>query len=258
MLVIAGCPAEPVDYRDPMQGFGLGTILLLALLPVLGNLIGVGLAEWREPSRWLTGAAMHAAAGIGTAVAALELAPRAQDRIETWMLALAIFAGAMISVGLARLTLIFKRKLMEGGSRATTWGAFAAVGVDLFTRRADDRKRLGYLRQFRPVARAIPGTREYAGPASPSRPTSAQPGFRAANGLGQWQSIQSCRSLAQRSANLVLQGAGDLLVGLALALFAGLLLTATVEDIIPEADEPGTARRISKPILRGWFYRSCY
>ena len=80
---------------------GLGTILLLSLLPVAGNLIGVALAEWKKPPDWLTGGALHAAAGIGTAVATVELIPRGQERIEIWMLAAAILAGGIVAISLA-------------------------------------------------------------------------------------------------------------------------------------------------------------
>jgi len=45
----------------------------------------------------------------------------------------------------------------------------------------------------------------------------------------------------------VLAGAGDVLTGFVLAVFAGLLLTATIEDIVPEADQPKAKRRISSP-----------
>lgn len=50
------------------EGVTLGTILLLALLPAAGNLAGAFLAEWRRPPEWLTGGALHAAAGIGVGV----------------------------------------------------------------------------------------------------------------------------------------------------------------------------------------------
>jgi zinc transporter ZupT len=37
------------------------------------------------------------------------------------------------------------------------------------------------------------------------------------------------------------------------AVFGGLLLTATVEDIVPEADERGAPRRISSPSFAAGF-----
>ena len=46
----------------------------------------------------------------------------------------------------------------------------------------------------------------------------------------------------------VLAGAGDVLTGFVLAVFAGLLLTATIEDIVL-TDQPGQAPYI-EPVLR--------
>jgi len=45
----------------------------------------------------------------------------------------------------------------------------------------------------------------------------------------------------------VLHDAGYLLTGLVLALFAGLLLTVTIEDLVPEADEPDASWTLSSP-----------
>ena len=52
---------------------------------------------------------------------------------------------------------------------------------------------------------------------------------------------------------VALRNAGDLATGMALAFLAGLLLTATIEEIVPEADEPGAPRRISSPAFAGGF-----
>ena len=231
---------------------GLGTILLLSLLPVVGNLIGVALAEWKRPPPWLTGGAMHAAAGIGTAVAAIELIPRAQDRIEVWMLALAILAGGIVAVGLSRLTRYAKAKLAGKAGRATTWGAFAAVGIDLLSDGlmtgsggavSGD---LGLLLALSQVLGNLPGGFAVAA------------GFRAADvdrgkRLGAMALYPFLPALGALMGYLLLKDAGDLLVGVTLAVFGGLLLTATIEDIVPEADEPGAPRYISSPAFAAGF-----
>ena len=222
------------------------TILLLALLPVAGNMLGVALAEWRQPPPWLTGAAMHAAAGIGTAVAATELLPRADERIETWILALAVIAGSLVSVSLSRLTRLLKTTIAGSGSRATTWGAFAAIGIDLFSdglmtgSGSAISASLGLLLALSQVLGNMPGGFAIAA------------NFRKAEvprtkRLGAMALYPAMPILGALMGFLALQGAGDLLTGLVLAVFAGLLLTATIEDIIPEADQPGAPRRISSP-----------
>lgn len=236
-------------FSEPL---GLVAILLLALLPVLGNVLGVALAEWRQPPPWLTGAAMHAAAGIGTAVAATELLPRADERIERWMLALAVITGSLASVGLSRLTRAVKNKIAGKGGRATTWGAFAAIGIDLFSdglmtgSGSAISASLGVLLALSQVLGNMPGGFAIAA------------NFRAAEvprakRLGAMAVYPAMPLIGALIGYLVLQGADDLLVGLVLALFAGLLLTATIEDIIPEADQPGAPRRISSPSFAAGF-----
>ncbi|RIV84254.1 ZIP family metal transporter [Aurantiacibacter zhengii] len=231
---------------------GLGTILLLSLLPVAGNLIGVALAEWKKPPDWLTGGALHAAAGIGTAVATVELIPRGQERIEIWMLAAAILAGGIVAIGLARLTRYAKAKLANKPVRATTWGAFAAVGIDLLSdglmtgSGGAVSANLGLLLALSQVLGNLPGGFAVAA------------GFRSAN-VDRGERLRAMALypflpvIGALIGFLLLKDAGDMLIGVTLAVFGGLLLTATVEDIVPEADERGAPRRISSPSFAAGF-----
>ncbi len=231
---------------------GLGTVLLLSLLPVAGNLIGIALAEWKQPPPWVTGGAMHAAAGIGTAVAAIELIPRAQERIEIWMLAIAILAGGVAAIGLARMTRFAKSKLANQTGRATTWGAFAAVGIDLFSdglmtgSGGAVSAKLGLLLALSQVLGNLPGGFAVAA------------GFRAAN-VNRRNRLRAMAfyplmpAVGALIGFLLLKDAGDLLVGITLAVFGGLLLTATIEDIVPEADQPGAPRHVSSPSFAAGF-----
>lgn len=229
-----------------MEWSGLLAILALALLPSLGNLVGVGLAEWRRPPEWMVGGALHAAAGIATAVAAIELIPRAQERIETWMLASAIVIGAVGSAGIARATRVIRRRIGSKAGRATTWGAYAAIGVDLFTDGLMTggggavAAELGLLLALSQVIGNLPGGFAIAA------------NFRAAN-IG-WSKRRRALAiypflpvLGAFLGYIVLADAGTILTGFVLALFAGLLLTATIEDIVPEADQPQAKRRVSSP-----------
>ena len=229
-----------------MDGTGLLAVLALALLPSFGNLLGVGLAEWRKPPEWLVGGALHAAAGIATAVAAVELIPRSQERLETWVLVVALVVGAVCSAGIAKATRNLRERMGNVAGRATTWGAYAAVGVDLCTDGlmigggsavAQD---LGLLLALSQVVGNLPG------------------GFAIA---ANFRSADFARSKRLRALAVypflpvigafvgytVLADAGATLTGFVLALFAGLLLTATIEDIVPEADQPEAKRRISSP-----------
>ncbi|PIW55388.1 MAG: hypothetical protein COW16_06090 [Sphingomonadales bacterium CG12_big_fil_rev_8_21_14_0_65_65_10] len=229
-----------------MEGFGLFAILGLALLPSLGNLLGVALAEWRKPPEWLVGGALHAAAGIATAVATIELIPRSQERIETWLLVFALIVGAICSAGIAKATRAVRDRIGDVAGRATTWGAYGAVGVDLFTDGLMTggggavAQKLGLLFALSQVVGNLPG-----GFAIAANFRSARiPRGKRLRALAFYPLFPLIGALVGYT---VLAGAEDLLTGFVLALFAGLLLTATIEDIVPEADQPRTKRRISSP-----------
>lgn len=231
---------------------GLGTILLLALLPAAGNLIGLALAEWREPPSWLAGGAMHAAAGVATAVAAMELAPRAMERIEMWLVALALLCGSIASIGLSRLARLLRDRLAQGEGRATSWGAYAAVGIDLLSdglmvgAGATISTGLGVLLALSQIFGNLPGAFAVAA-------SFRSAGVSRMNRIGAVAVYPLLPVLGALAGYLVLQGAGDVLTGIVLAGFAGLLLTATIEEIVPEADAPGAPRHISSPFFAGGF-----
>lgn len=229
-----------------METSGLLFVLGLALLPSFGNLLGIALAEWRRPPDWLVGGALHAAAGIATAVAAIELIPRAEERVAVWVLAIALLIGAICSAGIAKATRGIRARMSEGAGRATTWGAYAAVGVDLFTDGlmtgggSAVAQELGVLLAVSQIVGNLPGGFAIAAD------------FRSAGitRIARWRALAVYPFLPVAGAligYIVLSGASALLTGFVLALFAGLLLTATIEDIIPEADQPQARRRVSSP-----------
>ena len=222
------------------------------MLPAIGSLIGVGLAEWREPPAWLVGGAMHAAAGLATAVAAIELVPRSIERIEIWLLAVTLVAGSFASLGIASLSRAIGRGLPSKGVRATTVGAYVAVGVDLLTdglmtgSGAAVAASLGVLLALSQVIGNLPGGFAIAA------------NFKAAaiprkQRLAMLAAYPLLPPLGAAVGYVALRNAGDLATGMALAFLAGLLLTATIEEIVPEADEPGAPRRISSPAFAGGF-----
>jgi len=234
-----------------LESGSLSFVLLLALLPALGSLLGMALAEWREPPTWLTGGALHMAAGIATAVAAIELIPRAQERTESWMIALGVLAGAGASVLLTKLARMMRGGSGKGGSEAL-WGAYTAIAIDLFSDGlmtgggASVAQDLGVLLAASQVVGNLPGG------------FAITAGFRA-GGVERRKRLFAALTypLAPVAGALVgwlvLSDAGDALTGAVLALFAGLLLTATIEDMVPEADEPGAPRALSSPAFAGGF-----
>ena len=224
--------------------FDLVDVVLLTLLPALGSILGVALAEWRKPPAWLTGTALHMAAGIATGVAAVELVPRAQERGETWLLALAIIGGALLSVVLVSLSRRLRKGKGEGSE--VLWGAYTAIIIDLFSDGLMTggggavAANLGVLLGASQVFGNLPGG------------FAITAGFREAGISRRKRLIAACSyPLAPVAGGvggfLILDGASDALTGFVLALFAGLLLTATIEDLVPEADAPGASRKLSSP-----------
>lgn len=256
----------PVDLRDATGGrrgenasaraaldvSDLTTVLLIALLPAAGTLTGALIAEWKPPPDWLTGAALHSAAGIAAAVVAVELMPRAVDRGEHWLLAIGFMGGAVFSIVLMRSTQWLKERFGSSERRAGLWTVYTAVAADLLidglTTGAGSAvsSGLGLLLALSQVFGNIPGG--FAVTAN----------FRSA-GVERSKRLKAAIGypvtpvLGAAAGFLVLRGAEDVVMALALSFFAGLLLLATIEEIVPEADKPGAPLKISSPAFAGGF-----
>lgn len=227
-------------------------ILLIAFLPAVGTLAGALLAEWKQPPEYLTGAALHAAAGIATAVVAVELMPRAVERAAQWALALGFMGGAFASIALARSTTWLQHRFGSADRRAGLWTVYSAVATDLLIdglttgAGASVSTGLGLLLAGSQVLANIPGG------------FSVTANFRRA-GVGRRQRLVAASLypltpvLGGAIGYLALRGVADTTMGIALAFFAGLLLLATIEQIVPEADKPGAPLRISSPAFAGGF-----
>ena len=228
------------------------TVILMALLPAIGTIAGLALAEWRRPPRWLTGSALHAAAGFAVAIATLEFLPRAQVHSEGWLIALGFFLGAAGSLGLSHLTGRLARSLKRQHGASGAWGGFLVVLIDLASdglltgSGATISRNLGLLLGGSQVIANLPG------------------GFAAAASLRDSNLPKRPRYLAflvfpitplitALLGYLVLRDASDPALGFALAALAGLLLLATVEDLVPEADRPGAPRHLSSAAFAAGF-----
>jgi zinc transporter, ZIP family len=101
-------------------------VMLLALLPFVGNFSGAVLAETLSPSAAWRNRALHAAAGIVFAVVAVEVMPEALDVLSGWQIAIAFLVGG--AVYLSAQAIIERRT--EGDERM--WMIYLAVATDLF------------------------------------------------------------------------------------------------------------------------------
>lgn len=228
------------------------SVLLIALLPAAGTAAGAFAAEWKQPSEAITGAALHSAAGIAAAVVAVELMPRAIEAAEQWVLAIGFMGGAIASILLGRSAKWLQGRFGASHQRAGLWAAYAAIATDLLidglTTGAGSAvsSSLGLLLGASQVLANIPG------------------GFAVTANFRRAQVKRSKRLIAASLypitpliggavGFLALRDAGDPATGIAMSFFAGLLLLATIEQIVPEADKAGAPLRMSSPAFAGGF-----
>ena len=217
-------------------------MLVFAALPAFGNLIGGTLAESLHSPKWVVGASLHATAGIAIALVSIELMPRILLSSPMWVIILFFLAGALVSVLLAR-----------GGSRALQisevagtgpWMVYMSVAVDLV---GDGlmvgagtavQNELGLLIAASQSVANIPGG--FATVAT----------FRH-EGMPRWRRLAMAAVLfapvlaSAVVGYLMLRGAVTIVQDSALAFIVGILLLATVEDVLPQGDKPEPARWIS-------------
>jgi ZIP family zinc transporter len=230
------------------------TVLAIALLPAGGNIAGSLVAESMRTPGWLIGAALHAAAGIAISVVSFDLMPRILDHLPVWMLIAAFLCGAAFSVLLMRGVKSLRNRFASGrgGGSAGAWMVYMAIAADLFSDGlmtgvgSAVSSGLGFVLAMSQLVANIPGgfatmanfrdegvarTRRYIIIA-----TFPLPVFASAT-LGFW----------------ILRGAGETVHNTALAFIVGVLLLATVEDTLPQADEPEPQRWISTVSFAGGF-----
>lgn len=215
-------------------------VLGIALLPVLGNALGSLTAELTRTPRWVTGAALHAAAGVAIAVVSVDLMPRALVSVATWLIVALFALGAAVSVLMARSVSWLRGSRRGGGP----WMVYAATAFDLLSdglmtgAGSAVSRSLGLVLALSQVVANFPG------------------GFATVANFRDHGIPRSKRMLAVGSFALpvicactvgywLLRGADPQMQSASLCVIAGVLLVTTVEDLVPEADAPGTARWLS-------------
>ena len=106
-------------------------VLALALMPAFGNFAGGVVAELIPTSRRMLNRALHAAAGIVTAVVAVELMPEALGgSAPPWAIVVGLCLGGAFYVLVEWFV-----DLMQGGDEdaAEAWMNYDAVAIDLFS-----------------------------------------------------------------------------------------------------------------------------
>jgi ZIP family zinc transporter len=224
-------------------------VVLYAVLPAFGNLVGALLAERVDPPRWAVGASLHGAAGITIALVSIDLMPRILDALSAWVAVVAFVGGAAISVLLAH-AVGATRRVQDNASRA--WMVYAAIGADLVA----DGMMVG---AGSAIASAL-GLMLAAAQALANIPG----GFAAGANLRAREVARSRRIAtawlmfvpvltSAGAAFALLAGSSPQAKTVVLALLLGVLLLATIEDISPEGDAPRPRRWISSACFAAGF-----
>ena len=223
-----------------------------ALLPPLGVLIGSLLAESIRTPKWAIGASLHATAGVAIALVSIDLMPRLLLESEMWLIVLAFLFGASISLALANALGSFRHR--PGRARASTgaWMVYMAVATDLTSdglmvgAGSALGSGLGFLLAATQAVANIPG-----GFAATSN--FRDDGMPRSRRLILLASMVAPAMISVVVGYLVLRGVSNQVQSFALAVFMGVLLLATIEDIVPEGDEPEPPRWISTAAFAGGF-----
>ncbi len=217
-------------------------VLAFATLPAIGIIIGSILAESMRTPKWLIGASLHATAGISIALVSINIMPRLLETTPMWLIVAAFLTGACVSVVIASFWGTFRYRSQAGSIGA--WMVSIAVATDLVSdglmvgAGTAVGSQLGFLFAATQSIANVPG------------------GFAAtANLRDDGVSKVSRQALAifmllpaVLSATIGyfgLRGADSVVHGAVLAMFVGILLLATIEDVIPQGDEPNPPRWVS-------------
>lgn len=217
-------------------------VLFIALLPAVGNIIGSLIAESVHSPRWVIGASLHAAAGIAIALVSIDLMPRILLTTPIWLIVVAFLAGALFSVILYRSG--GWARGAAGVDSRSAWMVLMAGAVDLFSdglmtgAGTAVGSGLGLLIAASQSIANIPGgfaiTANFRDDGVPRR----------------WRLAASAALLVMVLASATIgywlaRGADSFAQNAFLAFIVGVLLLATVEDVIPQGDEPQPPRWIS-------------
>lgn len=210
-------------------------VLLLAALPFAGNFAGGLMAEIVDASPRRVSVALHAAAGVVLAVIGVELMPRTLENTVPWVVVLAFCLGGGAAIGFKQAVgRLQARRGQHGSPRA--WMIYIAVAVDLFTdglligTGSTVSFRLALLLALAQVAADVP-----EGFASIANLRSQ--GTRRRTRLLLSTAFAIPILLAAALSYWLLRGQPPAFQMAALAVGAGLLTVAAVEDMVPEAHE---------------------
>ena len=225
--------------------------LLLAMMPAVGNFAGGVLAEFVPVSQRTLSFALHTSAGIIFAVVAVELIPTAMSGGTPWMMIVAFVGGGLFFLAVDAGMGIAAKRTGRGAEGIGPWAIFFGVAVDLFSdgvmigAGSTITVSLGLLLALGQVPADIPegfatiATFRRQGVSRRTRvllaAAFAVPVLLGAT-VGYW----------------VVQGQPEVVKLALLAFTAGILLTVTVEEMIPEAHAGADSRWATLGLIGGF------
>ena len=229
------------------------TAVLLAALPAGANFLGGLAAEAVPISQRSLSWALHAAAGVVLGVVAVELLPEALHQEPEWLIIVAFVAGGLSFIGLDKAIDLVRTRI--GGGTTAPMAIYAAVAIDLFS----DGLMIGAGATISLGLALLLALGQSAADVPEGFATIAS--FRRA-GVPRARRLLIAASFAipillgTVLGFTVLREASDFARYAVLAFTAGILLTAVIEEIVPQAHadaDCGTDARIPTLFLIGGF-----
>ena len=228
-------------------------IILFSLLPALGTFAGGTIAEFFKISRKNFSLALHAATGIILAVISVVLIPQALKASTPWIVILAFVLGGIFFITIDNLINFVQGRLRGSNQSTTAWAIFLGVALDSFTD--------GLMIGTGSLINISLGLFIALGVVSADIPE----GFATIAAFKEKGIKRKTRILLNLLASIpVLLGAaaGYFLVKgqpaiveyAILAFTAGVLLTVTAEEIIPESHQNGEARLAALVLILGFAF----
>lgn len=217
-------------------------VLIFASLPAIGIIIGSLLAETIDSPKWLIGASLHTTAGIAIALVSINIMPTILETTPMWLIVAAFLTGACVSVLIACLWGAFRFRNQTASLGA--WMVSMAVVTDLVSdglmvgAGTAVGMQLGFLFAATQSIANIPGgfavTANFRDDGFSRLFRLALPAFMLVPAL-----------VSAIIGYYGLRGADSVVHGAVLAVFVGILLLATVEDVIPQGDDSNPPRLVS-------------
>jgi len=225
--------------------------LLLAALPAIGNFSGGIIAELVPVSKRTLSVALHAAAGIIFAVVGIELIPRSIENANPLLIMSAFVAGGGLFILMDKTIHIIEARMDSDAVQAGQWSIFFAVSVDLFT----DGVMVGAGNTVSFELALLLALGQVSADIPEGFATIAN--FKSGNIARKIRLMISAGFvvpvfLGATTGYWAVRGAPDIYKYLLLALTAGILLTAAVEEMLVEAHEAEDTPMMSMALVSGF------